>query len=73
MYTAQLADILEHAARVEALDTDGVAPTAHPIPLANVLREDQAAPSLDRDAVLSQAPDAENGYFRVPRILDPGA
>lgn len=72
-YTAQLGDILEHAARVEALDTAGVAPTAHPIPLANVLREDRAGPSLDRDAVLSQAPDADNGYFRVPRILDPGA
>lgn len=73
MYTAQLGDILDHAARVEALDTDGVAATAHPIPLANVLRADETGPSLDRDAVLSQAPDAENGYFRVPRILDLGA
>lgn len=72
-FTAQLGDILDHAARVEALDTSGVEPTAHPLPLANVLRPDEVGASLDRDAVLEQAPEAENGYFRVPRILDPGA
>lgn len=72
-FTAQLGDILDHAARVDALDTSGVAPTAHPVPLANVLRADEVGPTLERDSVLSQAPEAENGYFRVPRILDPGA
>lgn len=69
-YTRQLDDILDHAARVDGLDTEGVDPTAHPIPLANVLREDTVRPSLDRDEVLAQAPSAEDGYFRVPRILE---
>ena len=69
VYTAQLADVLDHAADVEALDVDGIPPTAHPLPLRNVFREDVPAPSLDRDEVLSQAPDAEDGRFRVPRIL----
>jgi aspartyl-tRNA(Asn)/glutamyl-tRNA(Gln) amidotransferase subunit C len=67
--TDDLESILEHAAQVDALDTDGVPPTAHPLPLANVLRPDELRPSLDRDEVLGQAPAAEDGRFRVPPIL----
>ncbi len=69
-FTGQLASILEHAAQVSALDTAGVPPTAHPIPLSNVLRADEVRPSIDRDEVLAAAPLAEDGRFRVPRILD---
>jgi aspartyl-tRNA(Asn)/glutamyl-tRNA(Gln) amidotransferase subunit C len=61
--------VLDHAADVEALDTAGVPPTAHPLPLRNVFRADVPVPSLDRDEVLSQAPDVEDDRFRVPRIL----
>jgi aspartyl-tRNA(Asn)/glutamyl-tRNA(Gln) amidotransferase subunit C len=68
-FTGQLAAVLEHAADVAALDTAGVAPTAHPLPLANVLRDDVPRPGLDRAEVLSMAPAAEAGRFRVPRIL----
>ena len=66
----QLSVILEHAAQVSALDTAGVAPTAHPLPLVNVLRADEVRPCLDRDEVLAMAPASEDGRFRVPRILD---
>jgi aspartyl-tRNA(Asn)/glutamyl-tRNA(Gln) amidotransferase subunit C len=68
-FTVQLGAVLEHVAGLEALDTAGVPPTAHPLPLVNVLRDDVPAPSLDRDEVLAQAPAAEDGRFRVPRIL----
>lgn len=68
-YTEQLASILEHADDIAALDIADVPPTAHPIPLDNVLRDDEPAPCLDRDEVLAQAPAAEGGLFRVPRIL----
>ncbi len=68
-FTEQLGAVLEHARDVEALDTSGVPPTAHPLPVANVLREDVAQPSLNRDEVLAQAPDVELHRFRVPRIL----
>ena len=68
-FTGQLAAVLEHAADVAALDTAGVAPTAHPLPLANVLRDDVPRPGLDRAEVLAMAPAAEEGRFRVPRIL----
>jgi aspartyl-tRNA(Asn)/glutamyl-tRNA(Gln) amidotransferase subunit C len=67
--TGELGAILDHAAQVSALDTDGVPPTAHPLPLANVVRADTVRPSLDRDEVLGEAPAAEAGRFRVPRIL----
>jgi aspartyl-tRNA(Asn)/glutamyl-tRNA(Gln) amidotransferase subunit C len=68
-FTGQLAAVLEHAADVEALDTEGVPPTAHPLPVRNVLRPDVVVPSLDREEVLAQAPDVADHRFRVPRIL----
>jgi aspartyl-tRNA(Asn)/glutamyl-tRNA(Gln) amidotransferase subunit C len=68
-FTEQLGAVLEHAADIAALDIADVPPTAHPLPLVNVLRDDVAVPSLDRDEVLAQAPAAEDGRFRVPRIL----
>jgi aspartyl-tRNA(Asn)/glutamyl-tRNA(Gln) amidotransferase subunit C len=68
-YTDQLAAIIDHAADVAALDLADVPPTAHPLPIENVLRPDVVAPSLDRDEVLSQAPSVEDRRFRVPAIL----
>jgi aspartyl-tRNA(Asn)/glutamyl-tRNA(Gln) amidotransferase subunit C len=68
-YAEQLAVVLEHAAAVAALDTEGVRPTSHPLPLCNVLRSDEVRPCLERDTVLAEAPAAQDGRFRVPRIL----
>lgn len=68
-FTAQLAAVLDHADDVAALDTSGVPPTAHPLPVVNVLRPDQVRPGLTRDEVLAGAPSVEDGRFRVPRIL----
>jgi aspartyl-tRNA(Asn)/glutamyl-tRNA(Gln) amidotransferase subunit C len=68
-FTAQLAAVLDHARDVEALDTAGVPPTAHPLPIQNVLRDDVVEPCLDRSEVLAAAPSVELDRFRVPRIL----
>ena len=68
-FTDQLAAVLEHAGDLAALDTAGVPPTAHPLELVNVLRDDVPRPCLDRDEVLAMAPAAEDGRFRVPKIL----
>ena len=68
-FTDQLAAVLDHAADVEALDAEGVPPTAHPYPLVNVLRADEIEPSVDRDEVLRAAPAVEDNQFRVPPIL----
>lgn len=69
LFTGQLAAVLDHAEDVEALDTAGVPPTAHPLHLSNVLRDDEPRPGVDRDEVLAAAPRAEDGRFRVPPIL----
>ena len=69
LFTVQLAAVLDHAGDVEALDTEGVPPTAHPLPLVNVLRDDVVRPSLDRAEVLAVAPAVEDHRFRVPPAL----
>jgi aspartyl-tRNA(Asn)/glutamyl-tRNA(Gln) amidotransferase subunit C len=67
---AQLGVILEHAQDLAELDLEGVPPTAHPLAMTNVVRPDEVCPGVDREEVLAQAPAAEDGQFRVPRILD---
>ena len=69
IFTVQLAAVLDHVEDVESLDTQGVPPTAHPLPLVNVLRDDIVRPSLDRDEVLAAAPAVEDDRFRVPPAL----
>ena len=67
--TVDLAKILDHAALVSAIDTADVPPTSHPVALVNVFRADVPRPGLDQAEVLAEAPVAEDGRFRVPRIL----
>jgi len=68
-FTEQLGQILEHANDMTSLNLADVEPTGHPFGLINVMREDVVRPSLNRDAVLAEAPDAEEGRFGVPRIM----
>lgn len=69
-FRAQLSSILDHFEALAAVDTEGIEPTAHPLPLANVMREDVVEPSLPRDEVLANAPLVEDGYFRVRAVLE---
>jgi aspartyl-tRNA(Asn)/glutamyl-tRNA(Gln) amidotransferase subunit C len=62
----QLGTILEAVSKVSELDLSHVPPTAHPLDLVNVLAEDEPRPSLPRDAALANAPQTEEGAFRVP-------
>jgi len=68
-FTHQLADVLDHAEDMAALDLDGVEPLAHPYPLSNVFREDVPGPVADRVEVLAVAPAVEDDMFRVPPVL----
>ncbi|MDA8229087.1 MAG: Asp-tRNA(Asn)/Glu-tRNA(Gln) amidotransferase subunit GatC [Desulfitobacterium hafniense] len=68
-FTEQLNSILEYAEMLQKLDTDDINPTSHAVPISNVLREDEVHESLNRDKVLQNAPDAEDGFFKVPRIV----
>lgn len=69
-FTAQLSGILDHFDTLSRVDTEGVEPTAHPLPLANVMREDLVAPSLPQEEALANAPLSEDGYFRVRAVLE---
>jgi aspartyl-tRNA(Asn)/glutamyl-tRNA(Gln) amidotransferase subunit C len=70
MFAGQLDVILQSVARVGEVAADDIPPTSHSVPLTNVLRDDVPRPSLSQDDVLAGAPDAAEGRFRVPRILD---
>jgi len=67
---SQLSAILDYVAQLNELDTEGVEPLAHPLPLANVFRPDEPAPSLSPDAALQNAPNRVDNYFGVPAVFD---
>ncbi len=69
-YKAQLGVILDHAAQVQSLEGDPQEESFHPLGFVNAFRQDELRPSLDRDEVLSQAPETENGYFVVPPAME---
>ncbi len=64
----ELSHVLDHVDRIAELDLDDVEPTAHVVPLENVLREDEPRPSWPREQILAPAPDPEEGAFRVPSL-----
>jgi aspartyl-tRNA(Asn)/glutamyl-tRNA(Gln) amidotransferase subunit C len=68
-FAGQLDVIIGAVARVQEVAADGIPPTTHAVPVTNVFREDVIVPPLGAEAVLDQAPAAEQGRFRVPRIL----
>lgn len=69
-FTRQLSSILEHAEQVTKLAAADVPPTSHAIPLVNVFRPDEVGACLPHDKAISTAPEAEQGRFKVPRIIE---
>lgn len=69
-YTRQLGDVLHYVELLNSVETQDVEPLAHPHEIANVLRADDPAPSLPREAALANAPQSDGKYFLVPAILD---
>jgi aspartyl-tRNA(Asn)/glutamyl-tRNA(Gln) amidotransferase subunit C len=65
-FAGQLDAILEAVGKVAELDLSGVEPTLHPLALSNVWAEDEPRPCLSVDEALANAPEAEDGAFRVP-------
>ncbi len=68
LYTEQIGKILEYFDELAAIDTAGVEPMSHPLPLTNVMREDEVEVTLTHDALLKNAPSTEDEFFRVPKI-----
>jgi aspartyl-tRNA(Asn)/glutamyl-tRNA(Gln) amidotransferase subunit C len=69
-YGEQLSDILEYAARLQAVDTSGISPTSSVLPARSVLRSDEPRPGLSLQDALRNAPDTEKDQFRVPPVLE---
>ena len=66
----QLGNILGYFQHLQQVETESVTPTAHPLPITNVFREDVVEPSLPQGAVLANAPDHDDRYFIVPKIVE---
>ena len=69
-FQEQLSNILENFEILQQVDTTDVPPTAQPIPLQNVLRDDEVVPSLPESEILANAPQKEGNYFRVQAVLE---
>ncbi|WP_390622048.1 Asp-tRNA(Asn)/Glu-tRNA(Gln) amidotransferase subunit GatC [Numidum massiliense] len=69
-FQEQLNEILHFAEKLNEVDTEGVPPTTHVLALKNALREDEVKPSLPRETALANAPDAQDGQFKVPSVFE---
>lgn len=70
LFTEQLNAILQYAEKLNELDTENVEPTTHVLRLSNVMREDEVHESLPQEKVFLNAPEEEDGQFKVPAVLD---
>ena len=68
--TKQLDGILTYMNKLNELDTEGIEPLSHVLPLKNVYRDDKVAPSLPVEEALKNAPDREGGFFKVPKVIE---
>ena len=69
-FAGQLSAILDYAQRLQEVDTSHVPPTPYVLPLSNVMADDEPAPSLTRDVALANAPDRDDGFFRVRAVFE---
>jgi aspartyl-tRNA(Asn)/glutamyl-tRNA(Gln) amidotransferase subunit C len=69
-FTTQLNSILEHFEQLQQIDTSDVRPMSHAVPMSNVVRDDEPAPSLSPEEALQNAPDQDRECFRVPRVIE---
>lgn len=67
---AQLDKFLTYVENLQSIDTEKIQPTTYALPMQNVFRADEVKKSLDRELALSNAPLKEDGYFKVPRVLE---
>lgn len=70
LFTEQLNAILQYADKLKELDTDDIEPTTHVLHLHNVMREDEIHESLSSEQVFRNAPEEEDGQFKVPAVLE---
>lgn len=67
-FSKQLGDILKYVEQMNEVDTTGVEPMSHAIPMVNVMREDKVVSEHTKEELMANAPLKEDGFFRVPKI-----
>ncbi|UCC97257.1 MAG: Asp-tRNA(Asn)/Glu-tRNA(Gln) amidotransferase subunit GatC [Phycisphaerales bacterium] len=72
-FTDQLSAILDYVEKMNELDTEGIEPLAHCLPISNVFRDDCIVESLGTEKTLANAPQRDGEFFKVPKILDEGS
>jgi len=70
LFSKQLSSILEYINKLNELNTEGVEPTSHVVPLKNVFREDESRLSLPKDRALENAPNKTDDFYKVPKIIE---
>lgn len=70
LFAGQLGEIVAYVRKLEEVDTAGVEPLAHPLPVTDVVRADEPGPTLDPEQALANAPQRADHFFRVPKVLD---
>ncbi len=71
-FSSQIGDIISYIEKLKKVDTIGVSPTTHPLPVMNVFRKDEVKGSLPAEEVLKNAPKTRRGAFKVPKIIEEG-
>lgn len=69
-YQTELNELIDLAKKLQEVDTEGIAPTSHTLYVENVFRNDERRPSPDRNEALKNAPDHQDGQFKVPSVLE---
>ena len=67
-FSKQLGDVLMYVEQMNEVDTSNVEPLSHVVDFCNVTREDVPNQEISKEALMSNAPDEENGFFKVPKI-----
>jgi len=70
LFTGQLSAILGYVDQLKELDTDGILPTSHAVPMENAFREDTISPSIGVDKALANAPHRVDTFFGVPKVIE---
>ena len=70
LFAVQMGAILGYVEKLKELDTEGILPTSHAVPMENSFREDAACPSIGITKALANAPDRAESFYRVPRVIE---
>jgi aspartyl-tRNA(Asn)/glutamyl-tRNA(Gln) amidotransferase subunit C len=70
LFAGQMDAILGYVEKLKELDTDGIVPTSHAVPLENAFREDGVTPSIGLEKALANAPERAGSFFAVPKVIE---